>query len=108
MSHGPWTDEENDLIVADYFAMLADDIAGRPYRKSEHNQRMQEKRRFAAAGFDGFSGHSLRAGFLTSAMEHGADTFRAADQGRWRRLETVREYGRRAKLFRDHAGGGFL
>lgn len=29
MASGPWTDEENDLIVADYFAMLADDIAGR-------------------------------------------------------------------------------
>ena len=30
MSNGPWTDEENDLIVADYFAMLADDVSGRP------------------------------------------------------------------------------
>jgi hypothetical protein len=25
-----WTDEQNDAIVADYLAMLADDIAGRP------------------------------------------------------------------------------
>jgi len=41
-------------------------------------------------------------------LEAGADLFRAADQGRWRKLETVREYDRRAKLFRDHAGGGFL
>lgn len=23
-----WTDEQNDLIVADYFAMLGDEIAG--------------------------------------------------------------------------------
>jgi hypothetical protein len=30
MSNGPWTDAENDLIVADYFAMLAEDMAGRP------------------------------------------------------------------------------
>lgn len=28
MSNGPWTDEENDLIVADCFAMLADDKLG--------------------------------------------------------------------------------
>ncbi|MBB3571120.1 hypothetical protein FHX05_005260 [Rhizobium sp. BK491] len=42
-STGPWTDEENDLIVVDYFTMLADDIAGLPYSKSEHNRRMQEK-----------------------------------------------------------------
>lgn len=36
MSNGTWTDAENDLIVADYFAMLADDIAGRPCNKAEH------------------------------------------------------------------------
>lgn len=38
MSSDPWTDEENDLIVADYFAMLADDIAGRRYNKAEHRR----------------------------------------------------------------------
>lgn len=38
MSNGPWTDAENDLIVADYFAMLADDIAGTPYSKAEHRR----------------------------------------------------------------------
>jgi len=43
MSNGPWTDEENDLIVADYFAMLADDVAGRPYSKAEHNRRLQTR-----------------------------------------------------------------
>ncbi len=43
MSNGPWTDAENDLIVADYFAMLADDIAGRPYNKAEHNRDLQAR-----------------------------------------------------------------
>lgn len=38
MSGGAWTDGENDLIVADYFAMLADDIAGRPYNKAERRR----------------------------------------------------------------------
>ncbi|WP_424973513.1 DUF3883 domain-containing protein [Dinoroseobacter sp. S124A] len=38
MSNGPWTDGENDLIVADYFAMLAEDIAGRPYNKAAHRR----------------------------------------------------------------------
>ncbi len=38
MSSEPWTDTENDLIVADYFAMLADDIFGRPYNKAEHRR----------------------------------------------------------------------
>lgn len=34
-------DEQNDAIVADYFAMLADDIAGRPYNKAERNRLLQ-------------------------------------------------------------------
>lgn len=38
MSTVPWTDKENDLIVADYFAMLADDIAGHRYNKAEHRR----------------------------------------------------------------------
>jgi len=38
MSNGPWTDKENDLIVADYFAMLADDISARRSSKAEHRR----------------------------------------------------------------------
>jgi hypothetical protein len=38
---GDWTDAQNDAIVADYFAMLADDIARRPYGKTAHNRLMQ-------------------------------------------------------------------
>jgi hypothetical protein len=40
MSNDPWTDEENYLIVADYFAMLTEDIAGRSYNKTEHRRRL--------------------------------------------------------------------
>lgn len=36
-----WTDEQNDAIVADYFAMLAADIVGRAYSKAEHNRCLQ-------------------------------------------------------------------
>jgi hypothetical protein len=43
MSNGPWSDAENDLIVADYFAMLVDDIAGRPYNKSDRNQQLRTR-----------------------------------------------------------------
>ena len=43
MASGPWTDAENDLIVADYFAMLADDLAARPYNKAKHNRQLQTK-----------------------------------------------------------------
>jgi hypothetical protein len=40
--HGTvWPDWQVDLIVADYFNMLADEIAGRPYNKAEHNRSLQ-------------------------------------------------------------------
>jgi hypothetical protein len=34
----PWQDDELDAIVADYFAMLEEDLSGRPYVKSRHSQ----------------------------------------------------------------------
>ncbi len=40
MSSQAWTDVENDLIVADYFAMLAEDVAGHPYNKAEHRRQL--------------------------------------------------------------------
>jgi hypothetical protein len=36
-----WSDWEVDAIVADYFAMLNDEIAGRPFNKSEHRGALQ-------------------------------------------------------------------
>ena len=51
-----------------------------------------------------FSGHSLRAGFVTSALEDGA----GMDVTRHREVKTLKAYDRRAKAFRDHAGKGFL
>jgi Domain of unknown function (DUF3883) len=36
-----WTDGQNDLIVADYFSMLASELAGLGYVKSHHNNALQ-------------------------------------------------------------------
>ncbi|CAL8981858.1 Tyrosine recombinase XerD [Rhodoplanes serenus] len=68
------------------------------------------KRRAAAAGLDTrqFSGHSLRAGFVTSALESGADLLKVMDVTRHREVRTLKAYDRRAKAFRDHAGRKFL
>lgn len=33
----PWRDDELDVIVADYFVMLAADLSGQPYVKSRHS-----------------------------------------------------------------------
>ncbi len=43
MAGGDWSEEENALIVADYFAMLADDLAGRSYNKAAHNRQLQAR-----------------------------------------------------------------
>jgi site-specific recombinase XerD len=68
------------------------------------------KLRAEAAGFDPtiFSGHSLRAGFVTSALHHGADILRVMDVTRHREVSTLKTYDRRAKAFKQHAGDAFL
>jgi site-specific recombinase XerD len=55
-----------------------------------------------------FAGHSLRAGFLTSAASRGASIFKMMDVSRHRSVETLRGYVRDAELFKDHAGSGLL
>ena len=64
----------------------------------------------ARAGFDpaAFGGHSLRAGFLTSAAERGKSLERMMAVSRHKRVDTVLGYVRRADDFKDHAGAGLL
>lgn len=38
MSSDPWSDAENDLTVASYFAMLAEEVAGRRYNKAAYRR----------------------------------------------------------------------
>jgi len=40
MAGSGWADDENDLIVADYFAMLVKDIAGQAYGKAAHRRHL--------------------------------------------------------------------
>ena len=62
------------------------------------------------AGLDpmDFSGHSLRAGFVTSAVETNAPIMKIAEQTRHKSLDMLRVYSRRVDLFREHAGAAFL
>jgi site-specific recombinase XerD len=55
-----------------------------------------------------FAGHSMRAGFLTSAAKRGASIFKMMDQSRHRSVETLRGYVRDAEIFKEHAGAGLL
>ena len=40
MSTRDWSDQENDLVVADYFAMLAKELTGEAYSKAEHRRQL--------------------------------------------------------------------
>lgn len=39
----PWRNDELDAIIADYFVMLAADLAGQPYVKSRHSRALMER-----------------------------------------------------------------
>ena len=55
-----------------------------------------------------FAGHSLRAGFITSAAERGARAERIMDHSGHRSVAMIRVYTRRVDAFEDHAGAGLL
>lgn len=68
------------------------------------------KRYAGAAGYDAakFSGHSLRAGFLTEAASQGATIFKMQEVSRHKTVQVLSDYVRSADRFRDHAGERFL
>ena len=68
------------------------------------------KRYAAMAGLDPaeFSGHSLRAGFVTSAAETGATIFKIAEVSRHKSTGVLAGYVRRVDLLKDHVGAAFL
>ncbi len=55
-----------------------------------------------------YSGHSLRAGFVTSAAVHHARIDKIMEVTRHRSAETVLKYMRDEEAFLDHAGASFL
>jgi len=68
------------------------------------------KKVVGAAGLEAsdFSGHSLRAGFVTSALEHKVDPLLIMKQTGHVKVDTLAEYDRRENDFEHHAGGDFL
>jgi site-specific recombinase XerD len=81
-----------------------------PYALTAQSVALIVKDHAEAAGLNPklFSGHSLRAGFVTSALASGADLLKITHVTRHTKLETLAAYDRRAQAFKDHAGKGFL
>ncbi|XP_060665648.1 integrase/recombinase xerD homolog [Drosophila nasuta] len=63
-----------------------------------------------AAGLDPetFSGHSLRAGFITSAAASGCDALRIAETSRHKNMDILRGYVRTENLTKNYAGAAFM
>jgi site-specific recombinase XerD len=64
----------------------------------------------AKAGLDPkeYAGHSLRAGYVTSAVEANAPLMKICEQTRHKDLSMLQAYSRRANLFVDHSSASFL
>ncbi len=78
-------------------------------RMSDRSVAEVVKARAERAGLDPetFAGHSLRAGFLTSAARAGASIWKMQEQSRHKSLTVLSGYVRSARLFEDHAGKDF-
>jgi integrase len=81
------------------------------------NQRLSDRAvarviqvRAAAVGLDitRLSGHSLRAGFITTAARAGRSERAIMNQSGHRSVTILRRYIRRASLFEDNAAAGLL
>lgn len=68
------------------------------------------KRYAAKVGMDPrqIGGHSMRAGFVTSAILGGANIMKVMDVSRHTKVDTLRGYVRIAEQFKDHAGAGWM
>lgn len=68
------------------------------------------KRAIKAAGLDeaAFSGHLMRAGFVTEALDRRADPLMVKKQSRHVKLDTLAIYDRRDNELEDHLGSDFL
>lgn len=66
------------------------------------------KKVLGASAAGDFSGHSLRAGFVTSSLEAGVDPLRIMPITRHVKVDTLKIYDRRENGFDDHAGEEFL
>jgi site-specific recombinase XerD len=55
-----------------------------------------------------FAGHSLRSGFVTSAVEANASLMKIAEQTRHRSIAMLQVYSHRVDFFKDRAGSSFL
>ncbi|MDE0685087.1 MAG: site-specific integrase [Candidatus Poribacteria bacterium] len=83
-------------------------LRGRPLHHSDVPRLVKHYARLAGLDSKDVSGHSLRAGFVTSAACHNARLDKIMEITRHTNPSTVMKYIRDADSFSDHAGESFL
>ena len=84
------------------------ELRGNPLHHSDIPRLVKKYAAFVGINPDDVSGHSLRAGFVTSAAVHNARLDKIMEITRHSNPSTVMKYIRDADTFRDHAGEKFL
>ena len=85
-----------------------DTLRGRPLHHSDIPRLLKRYAMTVGLNPKEVSGHSLRAGFVTSAAAHHARLDKIMEITRHKNPSTVIKYIREADSFRDHAGEKFL
>ena len=83
-------------------------LRGRPLHHTDIPRLLKHYARTIGLITGEISGHSLRAGFVTSAAVHNARLDKIMEITRHSNPETVMRYIRDVEVFRDHAGKDFL
>ncbi|MCY4000315.1 MAG: site-specific integrase [Bacteroidetes bacterium] len=83
-------------------------LSGKPLNHSEIPRIVKKYAEKIGLSPVDYSGHSLRAGFVTSAAVHHARLDKIMEVTRHRNPATVLQYIRDASVFEDHAGAKFL
>jgi len=83
-------------------------VSGRPLDPGDVARVVKRYARKIGLDSREYSGHSLRAGFVTSAAAHHARIDKIMEVTRHRSAETVLKYIRDEEAFADHAGASFL
>ena len=85
-----------------------DTPSGRPLDPGDVARVVKRHARRTGLNPQEYSGHSLRAGFVTSAAAHHARLDKIMEVTRHKSAETVMKYIRDEESFVDHAGAAFL
>lgn len=111
MSRESWSDTENDLIVSDYFDMLAQELSGESYNKAEHRRRLLPHLADRSEGSIEFKHQNISAVMLGMGQPR-IEGYKPASQFQnslvdavWRRLESHPGWLNQPQTKRSRHGG---